>query len=260
MPFLASLDRSYGNLSQAIQGWTNLLTHRDVFRPPLRRNIINAYLNRSGWDWSQLTDRETARISQLASENLEEEPGSDQNLRMWFRAVRATGELPIAVIAEQLTYSRNHSPTVDTLYYLYIIRYLQADTGVRQAVDEARQLIEECARMAAFLPHRTRSFEWLGEGSGIKALVHENALGAWNPNEEFWSDTSMLRIGTGRISRIRAPAAGEIQLANGLKAFFVPARGRVEGGYLSSRDIGRKVEFFLGFSYDGLRAWSVRDG
>ena len=255
----ANLDRSYGNLSQAIQGWTNLLDHRDVFRPPLRRNIINAYLNRKGWDWSQLTDRETARISQLAKENLEEEPGSDQNLRMWFRAVRATGELPIGVIAEQLTYRRNHSPTIDTLYYLYIIRYLQADTGVGQAVHEARQLIEECARMAATLPHRTRSFEWLGEGAGIKALVHENALGAWNPNEEFWSDPNLLRIVTGRISRISAPAAGEVELANGLKAFFVPAKGRISGGYLSSRDIGRKVQFFLGLSYDGLRAWSVRD-
>ena len=181
----ANLDYSYGDLSRAIQGWTNLLAHQGTYRPPLRRNIINAYLSRRGRDWSQLTGRELVRMSELAQENLEEEPDSDQNLRMWFRAVRATGELPIGAIAEQLTYKRNQSPTIDTLYYLYIIKYLQADTGVGQAVNEVKLMAEECARMAANLPHRTRSFEWLGKGAGIKALVHESALGTWNTSSEF---------------------------------------------------------------------------
>ena len=253
----ANLDRSYGDLSRAIEGWTNLLAQQGAYRPPLRRNIINAYLTRRGRDWSRLTEKEIGRISKLAQENLEEEPDSDQNLRMWFRAVRATGQLPLSVIAEQLTYKSIRQPTIDTLYYLYICKYLQADTGVGQAAKEALRTIERCGQMANSLPHRTRSFEWLGDGTGIKALVHESALGNWNSSSEFWSNTEPLRSITGRISRIRGPASGEIELANGLKAFFVPARGRVKGGYLPSRDIGRRVGFFLGFSYDGLRAWSV---
>ena len=255
----ANLDSSYGDFSRAIEGWTNLLAQQGTYRPPLRRNVINAYLRRSGRDWSQLTEREIRRISILAQENLDEEPHSDQNLRMWFRAVRATGELPLSVVAEKLTYKSIQQPTVDTLYYLYISKYLQADTGVLQAATEASQTIERCSQMANSLPHRLRSFDWLGKGTGLKALVHESSLGSWNSSSEFWLNTEQLRSVIGTISRIRGPASGEIELSNGLRAFFVPARGQVEGGYLSSIDIGRKVEFFLGFSYDGLRAWNVRD-
>lgn len=255
----ARLDQSYGDISLAIQGWTNLIAQHGIYKPPLRRNIINAYLNRMSRDWSALTKNEAARVSELAQENLEEEPDSDQNLRLWFSAVRTTGELPIEVIAERLTYKRNQNPTIDTLYYLYIIKYLQADAGVGRAVNEVEQLIEECSNKAASLPHRTRSFEWLGNGKGIKSLVHRNDLGVWNASIGFWTELNQLRAITGRISRIRGPASGEIELANGLKAFFVPARGHIPGGYLPSRDIGRSVEFYLGFSYDGLRAWSVGD-
>ena len=93
----------------------------------------------------------------------------------------------------------------------------------------------------------------------MQALVHESALGEWDPSLAFWSNPNLLQAVTGRIASVRTPAAGEIELSNGLKAFFVPARGRIEGGYLAGRDINRAVEFFLGFSYDGLRAWNVSE-
>ena len=256
----ANLNRAYGDISRAIQGWNNLLDpRRGAYRPPLRRNIINAYLTRRNRDWSQLTERELERISILVQENLEEEPDSDQNLRMWLRVVRATGDFPLSVIAERLTYKSIRQPTLDTLYYLFICKFLQSHTGLGRAADEAKTIIDQCAQMAANLPHRTRSFEWLGNGVGIKALVHESALGDWDASSEFWSHPHLLQAATGRIASIRTPGAGEIELSNGLKAFFVPARGRIDGGYLGGRDINRPVGFFLGFSYDGLRAWSVRE-
>ena len=255
----ASLSRAYGDLSRAIEGWTNLLDRPDVYHPPLRRNIINAYLTRQNRDWGRLSPRELERVVGLAQQNLEEQPNVDQNLRIWFRAVRMLGELPLGHIAERLTYKRLMHPTVDTLYYLYIIKVLQADSGGVQAAIEARETIEECGRLAASLPRRTHSFEWLGTGAGIQALVHERALGSWDPSLEFWSNVQRLRLVEGRISSIRGPAAGEIELVSGLKAFFVPSRGRAPGGYLRGRDEARRVRFFLGFSYDGLRAWSVED-
>jgi hypothetical protein len=51
------------------------------------------------------------------------------------------------------------------------------------------------------------------------------------------------------------PEAGEVEILGGLKAFFVP--GRV--GLTEERFINRAVELYLGFSYDGLRAWDVRE-
>ena len=248
----ANLAQAYGELSRAIEGWTNLLDRSDTYHPPLRRNIINAYLTRRDRDWARLRPYELERIAQLAQENLEEQPSSDQNLRIWFRAVREVGELSLGQIAEQLTCKRLLNPTIDTLYYLYIVKFLQNDAGVGRAASEAIEMIAECERQTANFPNRTRSFEWLGNGTGIRALIHEKALGAWDPSSEFWSSVERLRLVDGRISSIRRPAVGDIDLPNGLKAFFVPARGHVQGGYLRGRDEGRRVSVFLGFSYEGL--------
>ena len=48
------------------------------------------------------------------------------------------------------------------------------------------------------------------------------------------------------------PQAGFIELAGGLEAFFVPAKSRL---HLGSENT--PVTVFLGFSYDGPRAWDV---
>ena len=56
----------------------------------------------------------------------------------------------------------------------------------------------------------------------------------------------------GRIARINNQGSGQIELPSGLRAFFIPSRGGSSGGYLAGQDIGREVEFYLGFSYDGL--------
>lgn len=253
------LDKLYGEHAKAIQGWTNLLSEAGVYKPPVRRIIIRAYLSRRGRDWSKLTDRELSRISQLATDNLNEEPDLDQNLRLWFQAVRRTGEVSIERATEEIGYRRLRRPSVETLYYLYILKVIQAEMGVLAMASEAQDIIRECSRLAEALPHRTRAFEWLGKGTGWAALVHASSLGDWDHTKEFWADESLLRRVRGRISHIVTPGNGEIELPVGLKAFFVPSRGLVPGGYLRGQDIGREVEFYLGFSYDGLRAMRVSD-
>ena len=40
-----------------------------------------------------------------------------------------------------------------------------------------------------------------------------------------------------------------------MKAFFVPARGNFRQG----RSENQLVSFYLGFSFEGLRAWEVKD-
>ncbi len=253
------LDRLYGNYSKVIEGWTNLLSRTDVYRPPIRRAVINAYVSRRSHEWSSLTESELSRISDLAIKNLDEEPDVDQNLRLWFRAVRLTREVPIERAAERLAYKRLRNPTIDTVYYLYILKFLQSELGDLAMADEAREIIAECSRLVQNLPHRTQSFEWLGKEKGLRGLVHASALGEWDTDKEFWTNEPLLRRVTGRIARIQAPGSGEIELPTGLRAFFVPARGTKQGGYQRGSDEGHEVEFYLGFSYDGLRAWSVAD-
>ena len=255
-----ALHQLYGDYSKAIEGLTNLLSRTDIYPVPVRRNIINAYLARKNGSWSSLTQHEIERILELAEQNLAEESDSDQNLRLWFRAARLTGRVSIDRAAETLGLRRLRKSTIDTLYYLYILKFLQADEGALSMADEARELIDECKTVSVTTAFpRTRAFEWLGKQTGLKSLVNISELGEWDSNTGFWSDENLLRRVPGVVSRIRGPASGEIELSNGLIAFFVPSRVMVEGGYVQGLHEGRRVEFYLGFSYEGLRAWSVRE-
>ena len=255
----ARLEELHGNHSIAIQHLTNALDRRDSYNPPIRRAIIRAYVAKYEGDWSRLSSRELARVVDLAKANIVEEPASDYNLRPWLRAVRTANSLSLDSVAEELVYKRLQNPSVDTTYYLYIMKFLQLESGDLAVAREVRSLIEETSRLAQDLSRTTTSFEWLGEGTGLAALVHVSTLGAWDDKKRFWSNTRHLRTVRGRIAQIRNHGSGEIELPSGLRAFFVPSGGAAPGGYIAGQDIGREVEFYLGFSYDGLRAWSVHD-
>lgn len=255
----SDLEKLYGNYSEAIQYLTNALDRRESYLPPIRRAIIRAYVARHEDDWSKLTERELGRVTELARENIVEEPASDHNLRLWLRAARAENALTVDNVAEQLAYKRLKNPSVDTTYYLYIMKFLQLNSGDLAVARDVSSLVEESRRLAQDLSRTTTSFEWLGRASGLEALVHISALGAWDDGKRFWSNIGHLRIARGRVAHIRNQGSGEIELLSGLRAFFVPSSGNVPGGFISGQDIGREVEFFLGFSYDGLRAWSVGD-
>ena len=255
----AGLERLHGKHSEAIQHLTNALDRRESYRPPIRRAIIRAYAARHEDDWSRLTERELARVVELSRDNIVEEPASDYNLRLWLRAVRTENALSVNSVAEQLSYKRLQSPSVDTTYYLYIMKFLQLESGDLAVAREVPDLIEECSRLARDLSRTTTSYEWLGNETGLAALVHFSTLGVWDDEKRFWPNTEHLCAVRGRIAQIRNQGSGEIELPSGLRAFFVPSSGTVPGGYIAGQDIGREVEFFLGFSYDGLRAWSVHD-
>ena len=255
----ARLERLYGNYTEAVERLTNVLDRPGSFKPPLRRAIIRSYVSRKKGNWAELNQRELTRVTELASENIEEEPSSDHNLRLWLRAIRTGNTLSVDRVAERLAYKRLQNPTLHTTYYLYIMKFLQLEGGELATAAQLPGLMEECRRLAHHLPRTTTSFEWLGKAQGIAALVHVGSLGEWDSERAFWTNTSQLRTVRGRIAQIRNLGSGEIELQSGIRAFFVPSRGLVTGGYVPGQDVGREVEFILGFSYDGLRAWSVRD-
>ncbi len=254
----ASLDGLFGNPSQAIQRLQNVLDQRESYKPPLRRAIIRNYVHRREGDWGSLRPRELDRVLQLAEENITEEPASDYNLRLWLRAVRTAESSTVERVAEQLANKRLQNPSVDTTFYLYIMKFLELESGDLVAKSQVSSLIEDCAREAQGLSRTSSSFEWLGNDTGLGGIVHVSTLGEWNPEEGFWSNPSQLKRVRGHIARFRNQGSGEIELPSGLRVFFAPSRGAVQGGYVS-QDLGREVEFYLGFSYDGLRAWSVAD-
>ena len=243
----------YGDYTSAIQRLDSLLTRSDVYQPPIRRQLAWAYLARSEGNWSRVPKRNVDRIVDLLARNLNEEPQHDQNISMWMQASRHLEKPPsVESIFEQVQYWRAEPGSVDAAYYAYVLNALMALDGSRLAFQRYEQYLGECRELTRFRRNRSRSYEWLGDGSGIARLVHQSHLGDWDRDGDFWKNTESLTRVTGRVARIDGPQAGSIELAGGLKAFFVPAKSGLSRG--SENTI---ILAFLGFSYDGLRAWAI---
>jgi tetratricopeptide (TPR) repeat protein len=252
----AKMDALYGQHDKALQTFDNLLIREGIYKPPIRRQIVWTYLARKGRDWNAIDSQEASRIVELLERNLQEEEDDDKNLRLWVQAVRRLEHPPsIESVIERVGYWRVNSGSLDSVYYLYVFYAILALDGSSLARNEAIRYLNECRHLARFRRNRTRSLEWFGTGYGVDQLVHHSELGKWIHGKDFWEKTSRLVRVTGRISRVSAPQAGEIEVEGGLSAFYVPARG---GGFSQDRR-NQRVEFYLGFSYDGLRAWEVDD-
>ena len=251
----ARLDVLYGHYDRALRVLSNLLTRTDVYKPPVRRNMVWTILAKQGRSWEAVSQREGDTIVALLEENLREEPNSDSNLRLWMQAVRRAGNTPsLEAVLEKLAYWRAASRSIDASFYLYVVYALQAIEGSVLARESALRWLDDCRSRSRYLRNRTKSYEWLGIGTGLGRLVHHSQLGEWSTEKDFWENTDPLARVVGRIASIEGPQAGQIETEGGFEAFFVPARGKYVRG-----DENRAVTFLLGFSYDGLRAWEVHN-
>ncbi len=250
---MVSLNALYDDYPALLQGWRNLLDRDDIVKTPLRRRLARVYVRRAG-DWRQLSADDRDRVISLLEDNLRDDPTDSASLRDWLRAARSGGA-SLDRASELVSYWATQAPSRDSLYYDYVVSVLQVVSGRESAWREASRKIERCRERAAVFGNRKYSYEWLGTGEGLKMLVHYTDL------PETWDRSSpddvpqLLRRMPARVASIASPQAGTLRLAaGGLEAFFVPARA----GALRGRHENTRAEAVIGFSYDGLRAWSVR--
>ena len=257
----ADLDILYGAPEQALQRWDQLLQRKTsdgqllVYAPPIRRQIVWLQLARCDRRWDQMSTKHLQRSLDLLEENIQQEPNDDRNIRLWLQGARFLPSPPsLSLTADNVATWRMRGESLDSIYYLYVLKVLEALDGSAIAANDAQRNIELCKAKAGFRRDRTYSFEWLGKGSGLRRLVRHDQLGSRDDATSFWSNTAPLLRIEGVVSRIHAPQSGEIELRWNMKAFFVPATAGMSYG----RDENRQVSFFLGFSYEGLRAWAVQ--
>jgi hypothetical protein len=130
---------------------------------------------------------------------------------------------------------------------------LNARRGARASIDEAKKYIERCRKNAPELISR-RSFEWISSERLKRPcpLLSHTELGHWNAREDLFTHSNRLQAVNGVIVEIAKGASGKISV-DGLTAFFAPGRGK----FNRADAINTQVTFYLGFSYEGLRAWNV---
>ena len=249
----ARLQRFYGDYQSALQVWDNLLSRPGVAKPPVRRQIVWTILRRRGGVWGNINYNEANRIQRLLEDNLEEEINDSTSLRLWLRAIRQSRTPPsLDSIIEKVSYWKTNTGVLDAAYYLYVLHTLRALEGSSQGAADAERALDECRALSRYRRDRTRSFEWIGHGKGVSALVHQSRLGDWVG--DFWDSVHALIRINGRIGAISGPHKGFLELAGGVNAFFVPAKSGLHIG----RDENVPVSCYIGFSYDGPRAWDVQ--
>jgi hypothetical protein len=172
-------------------------------------------------------------------------------MRYWFQSVRRIDGQSIEAAIERLSY---WSEPLEATFYLYILYTLQSLDGLVSSVSKASGLITECSTLARNLAIRHSNIEWYGKGVGMKRILHYSQL----PKSREVEKGERLSLVDGRVYKIFGPEAGQIELSCGLTAFFVPGRD-FNRPYVRSRDENEAVRFHLSFTYDGLRAWAVRD-
>lgn len=252
----SGLDELYGDYSRVLEGWNSLLDRRDVYLPAVRRQIARVYLVRRKRLWDELDQRELRRVAQLMQENIETDATDYGSMRYWFQAVRRIDGESIEAVIERLSYWKATTESIEATFYLYMLYTLQALDGLTTSALKASDLIVECSKMARTLAIRHNSIEWFGKGNGMRRILHYSLLPkSWEAEFERGDKLSLVE---GRVSRIFGPEAGDIELSCGLRAFFVPGRG-FKRNYVRSRDENKAILCYLSFTYDGLRAWAVRD-
>jgi hypothetical protein len=230
---------------------------------------VRLHLAKHGRSWDNLSVSELKENLNLTEQNILEEPENDWNVKLWFEAARRLPDIDIDLAIDRLSYLRTRSDTVEVVYYLYILQTIEAIDGSYVAKERAEKLIEECHRkvLPLSLADQKFRFNWLGEGEGLTRIVYFKKLGKLSEPDWFkYDDGKTLARVPGKIARISNPKTGLIELRCGLSAFFTPAHERdtptdkaLRESFVRGRDENKEVDFFLGFSYDGLRAYNVEE-
>lgn len=251
----ARISEFYGDYLEALQIWDSLLDRHDVDHPPVRRQIVYAHIARSQ-SWGQMPNKSRDRCIALLQDNLDEQPYNAKDLRLWLQAVRLASPAPtIESLIERVSYWKANTSALDATYYLYVLYWLQAIEGLTYERDLAERFMQESAQQSQNRRNRLRSFEWLGNGRGINRLVHQSTLGNWNRDINFWSNANTLSRVEGVVTEVRGPERGTLQI-NGMSCFFIPGAKRDDP--ISKDSVNRRVDFYIGFSYSGVRAWDVK--
>jgi tetratricopeptide (TPR) repeat protein len=244
------LDSLYGDLELLIERWIEFRTQGDE-DGSIGLMLAHALFVRANRDWSRVGEEHLKDIAEMLEARVENGLASDSDLRLWFQAYRRLPQYAESRAMMLLSsYARRGS--LDANYYMYILHFLMWSRGDKQDQERIRYYMEEC-RNAGVLSRRQWSYEWLGDTSRNPPLVHFSELGERVPGSGFWTIPFSLARVSGIIEDIQSPQAGRIRVSGGrLSAFFTPKLD-----FLETRDINAPVEFYLGFSYEGLRAWEV---
>lgn len=231
---LRLLYEDYGSIIQKLNNQLSDSKHPQM----IRRNIVRTYFYRGDYADKEKT---IGQITNLMEQNILDEPNNERNFFLWFKAARYSKFLKIDDILAKLAQWSSLSSSIDVIFYHYAFCAIKALEGSNIAAQTCRRLIDECKNKGGNKKISIR--EWYGKAPQ-KLLSNLTATPSDNPN-------AFYRV-EGVVSAYEHAGSASITTDLGLEVFFNPGKNNITRDNLNS-----SVTFFLGFSYDGLRAECV---
>lgn len=251
-----TLLKFWGEKDKMLNAWQGLLGNKIYDQNLVRRNLAYAYLAKGEFNWNTIKGKDLLKIQELASENLE---GSfdERDLHLWFEVSRRLNSNVLLLInrLEELEFKIE---TIHSAYYLMCLYAVKAIVGGSEsALDDFEKNLTRIKSRITGPYSKIFCPEWIGLKDENIVLVHNKDVGRWNKEKQFFENPnlSMITKLKGRVVVYNRPQEGFIEVeGSGIRAIYQPGRF---GHYHSDAEAGTRVEFYLGFNYDGARAFLV---
>jgi hypothetical protein len=246
----ARVEGCFGRFEAMINSLTMLLMRSGVYRAPVRRILANAYHGRRRYLWHRASAEDLGNIKRLMEENLNEDLPQERDLLMWLQAARRLPDFDDLEALDRLSGLALRAPSAEVYYYLYMLYFVRFTRGITEDYRSVIDNIDRCKSLNV-RTGRPRSHEWLAKEPNWFPILHESAVGEWDYGKNMFVKPEPLAAVEATIKRIKGPQSGTLSLGP-LEVFFVPG-----SEFLPGRDENQRVSLYLGFSYDGMRAWDV---
>lgn len=246
----ARLHGIYDDFSSMISSWRNLITSANpTERLRLRSRVARLYGERHG-GWHLASAKDISSAMDLLNANLRDDPTDPRTARLWLRASRyrsTSVERALEVVSNWVEFDKSR----DAAYHDFAITALAALSGGLASADELSEKLSLMQSKSQYFGARRSIVDWYGTGEGLQALVHRAQVATWERSTD--DPPAILARVPGRVLSIRSNTSGVLELQSGLQAFFTPAAAGFH-----AEETNEPVTAVIGFSLDGLQAWSVK--
>lgn len=209
---------------------------------------------------SQTEQEKLREIVDMMEENFEAMPSNNANFRIWFKALRRMEVVdPVSELEnvfqklERWTMLENASP--EAFYYKYIVRFILAfEEGnlntSSKVQNDLNDLLTDLKNVSNDILRKTIPFEWLScYGKGLRRLVSSKDLNMMNKNDAV----NTLQMFVGELpSKDRFGGRNAFIKFGKQSVYFNP---QSINDRITDIHENQYVDFGIGFSYDGLRAY-----
>lgn len=246
-----------GDISEAINGWNNLLTKEDVYYPTIRSNLIQGYYQKCNKEWTLLGNSNREYVRKLIMDNIKEQPDNAGNIVQWFNFARNfEGDFN-----KTIEYFQQYvvKPDIEYCYRAMLTFFAYGlENGDKTYIRRGIEFSSKCEELAREKPNRRFLLDVYNKnGKNLRKI--EKFKNYLSKGADFNCALALVPRVMGRIARIDKPEVGWINMEGfDIVIKFNPSYNpkRI---YRQTKDEGVRVEFVLGFRVEGVFAFSVSD-